>query len=83
MNTITSNTITQHLAAMLDGGAVPAMRSEDFSRLIIALSYAVTDRSELERIGLDTTRLLLERADAAIRAQRECALMIDRGNSLC
>ena len=83
MNTLTSDTVTRHLANMLDGQPVPPMRSADFAQLIAALAYAVSDQGELERIGLDTTRLMLARADASIRAQRECALMIDRGNSLC
>ena len=83
MHTPTSDTINHHLAAMLDGHSVPAMRTPEFAHLVAALAHAVTDRGELERIGLDATRLMLARAEASIRAQREVALMIDRGNSLC
>ncbi len=83
MNTKTSDVINRHLTAMLDGEPIPAMKSEDLSQLIAALGHAVRDRGELERIGLKTTALLLARAEASLRAQRECALMIDRGNNLC
>ena len=83
MNTPTSDTINSNLLAQLDGQPIPPYRSEEFARLLIALAYAATDRIELERIGLDTTRLLLERAEASTRAQREVELMTDRGRALC
>lgn len=83
MNSATSDEINLHLIAQLDGQPIPAYRSDQFARLVLALSAAAGDGEELQRIGLDTVRNLLERTVTAIHAQREMELMVKSGISLC
>ena len=75
--------INQHLADAINGEPFPALKSGEIDAIFLAFAEAVGDREQVERIGLATVRLLVARAQSALTAQRECALMVDRGNSLC
>lgn len=77
------NQIQQHLADALNGEAFPSLTSTEADNIMLAFGVVVCDRDQLAQIGLDTVRQLVARAQSAITAQRECALMIDRGNKLC
>lgn len=70
------------LQSLIEGEPLPSLRTEEFSRVVSALSEIIGQadqarrRDDLERLGLRVSALLLNRLRDSMRAEREAALAL-------